>query len=85
MTRSRHSPVPTETGSSEEAYMAKEDPANLTGHAKWLAERQAIAKRNDAARANAREARRLRDAGFAARRRAQDEADRASTPKPGPR
>lgn len=65
--------------------MAKEDSAPLTGHAKWLAMRQEIGKRNDAARGRALEARRVREAGLAARKLEQERSDRASTPKPGPR
>jgi hypothetical protein len=63
--------------------MAKDDAAPLTGHAAWLAARKEIAKRNDAARARGREARRLREEGAAARRLEQERADRGNAPKHG--
>jgi hypothetical protein len=65
--------------------MAKDDAAPLTGHAAWLAARKEIAKRNDAARARGREARRLREEGAATRRLEQERADRGNTPTPGRR
>jgi hypothetical protein len=64
--------------------MSAEITKRLTGEAAWKAEKERIAKKNDAAQARARDARVARDAAATARRLAAEREERKHRPvQPG--